>query len=327
VPAIDLIVGLPGDDLQGFSRSLEFVVENNLHDDVQVFPLSVLPGTDFRLRSSELGLRFEKSPPYSLIENPTFCADDLLMAFDHAEARLDVVLYPMPDLDVSWKLGRKSTAADVQDIAVKIGNARYVAKVQLNDYRSVAELESLAQRLTQPYQIFIHSVLSDAAVIKTAINILSAANPFTPFEIVFFEPQQLPRTPSLLSAVKLQRPHFLDQDLRYLFPREGNRAVLVTLVSCDARRRFNRDMQRQVFWWKKNRLPQIKDLAELSGLDGVLIDTAASDIEITRWQDHMAGGAEDIPFISFADILLQRRWQMLTMPDDYVKQALDWVQD
>ena len=327
VPAIDLIVGLPGDDLQGFSRSLEFVVENNLHDDVQVFPLSVLPGTDFRLRSSELGLRFEKSPPYSLIENPTFCADDLLMAFDHAEARLDVVLYPMPDLDVSWKLGRKSTAADVQDIAVKIGNARYVAKVQLNDYRSVAELESLAQRLTQPYQIFIHSVLSDAAVIKTAINILSAANPFTPFEIVFFEPQQLPHTPFLLSAVKLQRPHFLDQDLRYLFPREGNRAVLFTLVSCDARRRFNRDMQRQVFWWKKNRLPQIKDLAELSGLDGVLIDTAASDIEITRWQDHMAGGAEDIPFISFADILLQRRWQMLTMPDDYVKQALDWVQD
>jgi radical SAM superfamily enzyme YgiQ (UPF0313 family) len=327
VAAIDLIVGLPGDDLQGFSRSLEFVVENNLQDDVQVFPLSVLPGTDFRLRSHELGLRFEKSPPYTLIENPTFCADDLLMAFDHAEARLDVVLYPMPDLDVSWKLGRKSTPADVQDIAVKIGNERYVAKVQLSDHRSVSELESLAQRLTQPYQIFIHPVLSDADVIKTALSVLSAGNPFTPFEIVFFEPQQLPHTPSLLSAVKLQRPHFLDQDLRYLFPREGNRAVLFTLVSGDARRRFNRDMQRQVFWWKKNRLPQIKDLAELSGLDGVLVDTAASDIELSRWQDHMAGCAEDIPFISFADILLQRRWLMLTMPDDYVRQALNWVKD
>ena len=62
VPAIDLIVGLPGDDLQGFSRSAGFVVENELQDDVQVFPLSVLPGTDFRLRSNELGLRFEKSP-------------------------------------------------------------------------------------------------------------------------------------------------------------------------------------------------------------------------------------------------------------------------
>ncbi len=327
VPAIDLIVGLPGDDLQGFSRSIEFVLENNLQDDVQVFPLSVLPGTDFRLRSKELGLRFEKSPPYTLVENPSFCADDMLMAFDHAEARLDVVLYPMPDLDVSWKLGRKNTAANAPDIAVKIGNQRYVAKVQLNDNRPVSELKSLAKRLTQPYQIFIHPGLSDSDAVKTAIKVLSAANPFTPFEIVFLEPRQLPHTPSILFAAKLQRPHFLDQDLRYLFPREGNRAVLFTLVSRDTRRRFNRDMQRQVFWWEKNRLPQIKDLAELSGLDGIMIDTAGSDIELSKWQDRFAGRAEDIPFISFADVLLQRRWLMLTMPDDYVRQALNWVQD
>jgi radical SAM superfamily enzyme YgiQ (UPF0313 family) len=53
VPAIDLIVGLPGDDLHGFSRSVEFVAENDLQDDVQVFPLSVLPGTDFRLNSNK----------------------------------------------------------------------------------------------------------------------------------------------------------------------------------------------------------------------------------------------------------------------------------
>jgi len=325
VPAIDLIVGLPGDDLQGFSRTVEFVVENNLQDDVQVFPLSVLPGTDFRARSNELGLRFEKLPPYTLVENPTFCADEMLMAFDHAEACLDVVLYPMPDLDVSWKLGRKNTQANAQDIAVKIGNQHYVAKVQLNDHRRVSELASVAQRLTQPYQIFIHSGFSDLGAIKTAINILSAANPFTPFEIVFLEPEQLPHIPSILLAAKLQRPHFLDQDLRYLFPREGNRAVLFTLVSRDPRRRFNRDMQRQVFWWTKKRLPQIKDLAELSGLDGVMIDTSGSDIELGQWQDRFAGRAEDIPFISFADVLLQRRWLMLTMPDDYVRQALQWV--
>jgi hypothetical protein len=326
VPAIDLIVGLPGDDLRGFSRTVEFVIENDLQDDVQVFPLSVLPGTDFRLRSQELGLHFEKSPPYTLIENPTFCADDMLMAFDHAESRLDVVLYPMPDLDVSWKLERKETEVNAQDVAVKIGNQFYIAKVQLKDKRRVSEWASLAQRLTQPYQIFVHPGLPDPGAIKTAIKILSAANPFTPFEIVFLEPKQLPHIPSILSAAKLQRPHFLDQDLRYLFPREGNRAVLFTLVSRDSKRRFNRDMQRQVFWWQKNRLPQMKDLAELSGLDGVLIDTAASDVELNKWQDRFAGRAGDVPFISFADVWLQRRWLMLTMPDDYVRQALNWVQ-
>ena len=327
VPAIDLIVGLPGDDLQGFRKSIEFVIENNLQDDVQVFPLSVLPGTDFRLRCNELGLRFEKSPPYTLLENPTFCADDMLMAFDHAEARLDVVLYPMPDLDVSWKLERKSAPANAQDIAVKIGRQRYIAKVQLNDNRPVSELECLAKRLTQPYQIFIHPGLSEPGAIKRAVNVLSAANPFTPFEIVFLEPKQLPDIATLLSAAELQRPHFLDQDLRYLFAREGNRAILFTLVSQDVRRRFNRDMQRQVFWWKNNRLPQIKDFAELSGLDGVLIDTAGPDNELSQWQDRYAGRAEDIPSVSFADVGLQRRWLMLTLPDDYVRLALDWVQD
>ncbi len=326
VPAIDLIVGLPGDDLQGFSQTVEFVIENDLQDDVQVFPLSVLPGTDFRLRSKELGLRFEKSPPYTLLENPTFCADDMLMAFDHAESRLDVVLYPMPDLDVSWKLGRKNTGADARDIAVKIGNQCYIAKVQLKDKRRVSELAALAQRLTQPYQIFVHPGFSDPGAIQTAIKVLSAANPFTPFEIVFLEPRQLPQIASILSAVKLQRPHFLDQDLRYLFPREGNRAVLFTLVSRDSKRRFNREMQRQVFWWQKNRLPQMKDLAELSGLDGVLIDTASSDIELNKWQDRFAGRAADIPYISFADVRVQRRWLLLSMPDDYVRQALNWVQ-
>ena len=325
VAAIDLIVGLPGDDLQGFGRSVEFVAENNLADDVQVFPLSVLPGTDFRLNSNELGLRFDKSPPYTLIESATFSADDMLLAFDHAEVRFDVVLYPMPDLDVSWKFGKERMGAIPGDIAVKIGNELFIAKLQLNSHRPLSELASLAKRLTHPYQVFIHPGLPDLDFIKTAIKVLSAANPFTPFELVFFEPQKVPDTAALLSATKLQRPHFLDQDLRYLFPAEGNRAVLFTLVSRDAKQRFNRDMERQVFWWKKNRLPEMEDVEALSEVDGILIDVSCSDLEVEKWQDRFAGHAENILFISFADVLLQKRWLMLTMPDDYVGQALNWL--
>ncbi|MEE9495826.1 MAG: B12-binding domain-containing radical SAM protein [Desulfobacterales bacterium] len=325
VPAIDLIVGLPGDNLLGFSRSVEFVAENDLQDDVQVFPLSVLPGTDFRLNSNKLGLRFEESPPYTLIENPTFSAEDLLLAFDHAEVRFDVVLYPMPDLDVSWKFGKEPMGAIPGDIAVKIGNELFIAKLQLNSHRPLSELAPLAKRLTHPYQVFIHPDLPDPDFIRSAIKVLSAANPLTPFEIVFLEPEQVPHTPSVLSAAKLQRPHFLDQDLRYLFPAEGNRAVLFTLVSRDAKQRFNRDMERQVFWWKKDRFPEMADLSELSELDGILIDVAGSNGETEAWQDRFAGHAENMPFISFAEVLLQRRWLMLTMPDDYVGEALNWL--
>ena len=325
IPAIDLIVGLPGDDLTGFSRSVQFVAENDLADDIQVFPLSVLPGTDFRLNSQELGLRFDRSPPYTLIENTTFSADDMLLAFDHAEVRFDVVLYPMPDLDVAWTFDKAARGAIPEDISVKIGNQRFIAKLQLNSERPLPELEVIAKRLTQPYQIIVHPGLTDPDFIKAAIAVLSAANPFTPFEIVFLEPRQVPDTAVLLSAAKLQRPHFLDQDLRYLFSREGNRAVLFTLVSRDAEPKFNNDMERQVLWWEKNRFPEMNELLQLSGLDGILIDVTGSTRKNEAWQDRFAGQAENIPSISFADVLLQKRWLKLTMPDDYVSKALDWV--
>jgi radical SAM superfamily enzyme YgiQ (UPF0313 family) len=325
VPAIDLIIGLPGDDLPGFSHSVEFVAQHNLHDDIQVFPLSVLPGTEFRLNSNKLGLRFDKSPPYTLIESPEFSNEDMLLALDYAEVRFDVVLYPMPDLDVSWKLGSDPMTATPPDIAVRIGKENYVSKLQLESKRPLSELETLAKCLTQPYQVFVHSSLRDPDVIKKTLRILSALNPFTPFEVIFLEPQGTPDTAAFLSVVKLQRPHFLDQDLRYLFPGEGNRAVMFSFVTRDATHRFCGDMERQIFWWKQNRFPEMEDLAELSALDGILIDVARSDAEIEIWQDRFAGHAEEIPFISFVDVLLQKRWLLLTTPDDYVARALNWV--
>ena len=268
--------------LQVGSRSVAFVAQNNLQDDIQVFPLSVLPGTDFRLNSNKLGLRFNKSPPYTLIESSEFSNEDMLLAFDYAEVRFDVVLYPMPDLDVSWKLGSDRMTATPQDIAVQIGKENYVAKLQLDSKRPLSELESLAKRLTHPYQVIIHSKLRDPDFIKKTLKVLSAINPFTPHEIIFLEPKGTPDTASFLSAVKLQRPHFLDQDLRYLFPREGNRAVLFSFVTRDTTRRFTGDMERQVFWWKNNRFPEMEDLAELSALDGILIDVSGSNPAVKR---------------------------------------------
>jgi radical SAM superfamily enzyme YgiQ (UPF0313 family) len=325
VPAIDLIVGLPGDDLRGFSRSVEFVAENDLQDDVQVFPLSVLPGTDFRLNSNKLGLRFEESPPYTLIENRTFSAEDLLLALDHAEVRFDVVLYPMPDLDVSWRLNDENVQAPLKDLGVRIGKENFTAKLQLDSERPLTELESLARRLTNPYQVIIHPNLLDSGFIKRTLKILTAANPYTPLELIFLEPEGIPDTASLLPAAKLRRPHFLDQDLRYLFPKEGNRAVLFTLVSERVTPRFKSDMERQVFWWKGQQFPEMSDLKALSELDGILIDVSGSNDEVERWQDGFAGHSPDVPFISFADVRLQKRWLLLTMPDDYVSKALNWM--
>ena len=45
---VDLIVGLPGDTVESVRRGLHYLRDDGLYSDVQVFNLSVLPGTAFR---------------------------------------------------------------------------------------------------------------------------------------------------------------------------------------------------------------------------------------------------------------------------------------
>ncbi|MFO7811555.1 MAG: radical SAM protein, partial [Pelovirga sp.] len=66
---LDLIYGLPGDNHQGFCRSLDFALEQQPNQ-VDIFPLAVLPGTDLYQRRNEFGLCARNAPPY-LVETTT----------------------------------------------------------------------------------------------------------------------------------------------------------------------------------------------------------------------------------------------------------------
>jgi hypothetical protein len=323
-PSIDLIIGLPGDDLPGFMASVDFVAAHGLQDDVQIFPLAVLPGTAFRHRSRELGLSFEAHPPYTVTATRGFGPDDFLLAYDYAETRLDAVFFPLPDLDLSWRTaGGTRGLKDAADLHVRLGIRRYVVKLMLNRERALADIRRLARQLTQPYQLMVGPTIN-SAYLEKVLTITTAENPFTPLEMVFFEPSGRPRTKELLAAACLRRPHFLDGDLRFLFPQPGNRAVLFTLVSADPRSRFQGEMERQVYWWRKPRLPELNDLAPFENLDGVLVDAVASAAEISAWQDRIGRVAAETHHISFADADLQRRWLLLASPDDYVEKVMHW---
>ncbi|MFO7767152.1 MAG: B12-binding domain-containing radical SAM protein [Pelovirga sp.] len=60
---LDLIYGLPGDNHQGFRRSLDFALEQQPNQ-VDIFPLAVLPGTELHRRRDEFGLCAGNTPPY-----------------------------------------------------------------------------------------------------------------------------------------------------------------------------------------------------------------------------------------------------------------------
>lgn len=93
---VDLIIGLPGDSLAGFKKSIDAVDEANIADAIQVFRLALLSGTDFSKRKKELGLTAQAVPPYYLESTPTFSKLDIREALEYTDAKLDISLYPIP---------------------------------------------------------------------------------------------------------------------------------------------------------------------------------------------------------------------------------------
>ncbi len=315
LPRVDLIAGLPGDDLAGFVQSAAYVADHQLADDVQVFPLSVLPGTDFRRRSRELGLVYDPDPPYVVRETQGFSSDQIIMAYDYAEYRFETALHPWPDPDASFEInGGKEPGPDIE---VRIGGRPYVWKIVLNEPRPLADLPALAGRLTHPYQIITTPNYNDWGFLAQFLDITTSANPFIPLEIVFLDPSRPPDPEALLAACRLHRPHFLDVEHRYMFPDPGNRAVLFTLVSTKKRLWFQGPMRRQLFWWKNRRPPELSDLEKLSPFDGVLADGFTSDAQTHDWQDRMSPHAEDVTALTFRPVRLQRRWLEITQADQY----------
>ncbi len=94
---VDLIIGLPGDTRESIRRSLHYLQDSNLYDEVQVFNLSVLPGTAFRHEALELGLEFQPTPPYYVLKTPTLDLADLYQLMDEAEELFDTEFDPLPD--------------------------------------------------------------------------------------------------------------------------------------------------------------------------------------------------------------------------------------
>ncbi len=98
---VDLIVGLPGDTVESVRRGMNYLRSEGLYSDMQVFTLSILPGTAFRLEAPELGLRHQPRPPYYVLGTPTLHVQDLYRLMDDARTIFDLEFdsQPRPVLD------------------------------------------------------------------------------------------------------------------------------------------------------------------------------------------------------------------------------------
>jgi hypothetical protein len=314
---IDLIAGLPGDAPSGFSNSVDFLLENDLVDEVQVFPLSVLPGTPFRKRSKDLGLVFDPAPPYTIIETPTFSRKELSSAMEEAEDRFDLSLYPCPDLELS---GCNSQFAQKEGLTFHqkdISGCQTITKVLINRLSEPAYSSGWPFRLAHPYQLFFGPKVSNEEMVCRIIRRLTTENPFTPLEIVFVEPQHRPSPSRMLSASALFRPHYLDKYLVFQYPTPGNRAILFTLLSKKTDVFFQEEMQRQILWWAEDQLPSPERMQTVEQFDGIFIPDNHDFQRVRSWQKRIAPFSEDLPAITFSLPMLQKNWVRLTQADEY----------
>ncbi|MCF6178678.1 MAG: radical SAM protein, partial [Geopsychrobacter sp.] len=73
---LDLIYGLPGDSYTGFCASLKQALDYRPNQ-LDIFPLAVLPGTRLFQQQQELTLKAEPHPPYLLIQSPDFSTSEM----------------------------------------------------------------------------------------------------------------------------------------------------------------------------------------------------------------------------------------------------------
>lgn len=76
---LDVIIGLPKDDLDGFSKTIDYAVSLK-PSNIDCFLLSLLPGTELAQRALELGLESHGNVERTILRTPSFSEEDIQKA-------------------------------------------------------------------------------------------------------------------------------------------------------------------------------------------------------------------------------------------------------
>src|SRR5208283_4493171 len=81
-------------------RGLEYLDRVRPFTELQVFNLSILPGTSFRQTADDLGLEFQPRPPYYVLTTPTLDLEDLYGLMEEAQNVFGILFddFPPPEI-------------------------------------------------------------------------------------------------------------------------------------------------------------------------------------------------------------------------------------
>ena len=93
---VDLILGLPGDTADSIRRGIDYLARTRAYSTVQVFNLSILPGTAFRQEAAQLGMAYQPWPPYYVLKTPTLDVEQMHQLMEEAQEAFGIEFDPLP---------------------------------------------------------------------------------------------------------------------------------------------------------------------------------------------------------------------------------------
>jgi hypothetical protein len=152
-----IILGLPEDTLGDFAATLDFVKAHGLDTGAEIYPLSLLPGSDLAARAAALGIEAMSLPPYWVLAHPSFTVEDFFRAEELVREKLDRSLFEQPrphfepaaDGMISFCALENET--DAQRLLEDMGRIGNSLTLLANDavFRDRASLARLAARLKE----------------------------------------------------------------------------------------------------------------------------------------------------------------------------------
>jgi len=89
-----VIMGLPYDTPADFEETLDFIISLGLEDSMELYPLSLIPGTRLRDEAGSLGLAYMMHPPYWVLSSPWMAEKDFKLAVEMVESKLEIEFFP-----------------------------------------------------------------------------------------------------------------------------------------------------------------------------------------------------------------------------------------
>lgn len=92
---VDLIVGLPKDNLYDIIWGIEWIMENEAYDYLMLYPLSLIHSTELYKRANELDLKAMPYPPYFITRTRNLNAEEIHQAFIEYEKHMEEEISPL----------------------------------------------------------------------------------------------------------------------------------------------------------------------------------------------------------------------------------------